>query len=92
MPKYPKPLKGWCTRDVEWHSIKKSQSARRGKILACSTKATSDLIITVLEDEMPWATIRELKELITYDEEAKKVLQAYIDAGQGDEYAIAHFG
>lgn len=91
MSKYPKPLKGWCSCDIKWHSLKKSRYARRGKILACSTKATSDLIVTVLKDEMPWATIKELKELITFDEEAKKVLQAYIDAGQGDEYAIEHF-
>lgn len=91
MPKYTKPLKGWRARDVEWYSLKKSQSAKRGKILACSTKATSALIVAILEDEMPWGTIKELKELITYDEEAKKVLQAYIDAGQGDEYAIGHF-
>ncbi len=88
MPKLPKTPKGWYSRDVEWYPLKKPRSR---KALAYSTKAASDLIVAVLEYEMPWATIKELNGLITYDQEAKKVLQAYIDAGQGDEYAIEHF-
>ncbi len=72
MSKLPKTPKGWRARDVDWHSLKKSQRARRSKVIAYSTKAASDLIVAVLEYEMPWATIKELKELITYDQEAKK--------------------
>lgn len=91
MPKLPKPPKGWYSRDVEWHSIKKSRVAKRGKILAYSTQATSDLIVMLAEDN-PKATIREIQQMINFDGEAEKVLQAYIDKGWGEAIAHEHFG
>lgn len=91
MPKLSKAPKGWYSRDVEWYSIKKSRAAKRGKILAYSTKATSDLIVMLAEDN-PKATIREIQQMINFDTEAEKVLQAYIDKGQGEEIAYKHFG
>jgi hypothetical protein len=84
MPKLRKTPKGWNSGDVEWYSLKKSKGAKRGKILAYSTKASSDLIV-MLAEENPDATIIELQKMINFDAEAEKVLQAYIDAGQGEE-------
>lgn len=90
MPKLPKAPKGWYSRDVEWYSIKKSRGTKRGKLLACSTKATSDLIVMLAEDN-PKATIKEIPQMINFDGEAEKVLQAYIDKGQGEEIVYEHF-
>lgn len=87
MPKLPKTPKGWLSRDVEWYFIEKEKRARK---IAYSTHATSNLIV-VLAKKNPQATIKELRRMITYDREAKKVLQAYIDAGKGDETASERF-
>ena len=74
----------WASTDVEWHV----PNAKRP--IAYSTKATSDYI-EVLADENPAATISELQGLVNYDQDAKKVLQQYIDAGHGDQVASEWF-
>ena len=84
-PTLPKTKKAdWAGHDVEW-SIPGKKTP-----IAYSTKATSDLI-EVLADDNPTATISELKGKIGYDAEAKKVLQRYIDAGYGDQVANEWF-
>ena len=57
----------------------------RKKPIAYSTVATRDLI-TLLAQEYG-GTIREIQSYINYDNEAKTVLQAYIDRGYGDQIA-----
>lgn len=74
----------WASTDVEW----RVPNAKRP--IAYSTKATSDYI-EVLADENPAATISELQGLVNYDQDAKKVLQQYIDAGHGDQVASEWF-
>ena len=74
----------WSAHDVEWHIPGKKTP------IAYSTVATSDLI-EILAENNPTATIKELIEEINYDEDAKKVLQQYIDAGYGDQVANEWF-
>ena len=74
----------WASHDVEWHIPGKKTP------IAYSTVATSDGI-EVMADENPTATISELKGLIKYDADAKKVLQQYIDAGYGNQVANEWF-
>ena len=84
-PSTPKTKKAdWAGHDVEWHIPGKKTP------IAYSTKAASDLI-EVMADDNPTATISELKDKITYDVEAKKVLQSYIDSGYGDHVANEWF-
>ena len=64
--------------DVTWHIPK------RKRPLAYSTQATSDLIAAL---STKGRTIREVYAAITYDVEAKHILQLYIDKGYGDEAA-----
>ncbi len=90
MSKMPKVPKGWYSRDVAWHPIKKSKGAKRGRTIAYSSKATSDLIVMLAEDN-PKATIREIQKIINFDGEAEKVLQVYIDKGWGEAIAYEHF-
>lgn len=52
--------------------------------VAYSTKAASDLIIALSKDG---ATIREVRDRITYDIEARKILNIYIEKGYGDTVA-----
>ena len=68
--------------DVEW------RSPGRKTPIAYSTKATSDLIAVLAEQG---GTIREVQSRINYDQEAKVVLQAYIDRGYGDVEARQWF-
>lgn len=75
----------WSSDDVSWTLPDDVKHP-----IAYSTKATSDLI-EALSDENPTATISELKSLVTYDQEAKKVLQQYIDSGYGDQVASEWF-
>ena len=75
----------WASTDVSWTLPGEVKSP-----IAYSTKATSDLI-EALSDENPTATISELKGLVTYDQEAKRVLQQYIDAGYGEQVASEWF-
>ena len=56
--------------------------------IAYSTRATSDLIAALAEQG---GTIREVQSRINYDQEAKAVLQAYIDRGYGDVEARRWF-
>jgi len=62
--------------DIEWH-VK-----GRKKPIAYSTKASSDLIKVLVEEHFD-ATISEIHGMIHFDEEAKSVLQKYIDLGLG---------
>jgi len=74
----------WASHDVEWHVPGKKTP------IAYSTVAASDLIEALVEDN-PSATIKDLLGKVTYDQEAKKVLQQYIDAGYGDQVANEWF-
>ena len=74
----------WASHDVEWGVPGKKTP------IAYSTVAASDLIEALAEDN-PSATIKDLLGKVTYDEEAKKVLQQYIDAGYGDQVANEWF-
>ena len=74
----------WSAHDVEW-TVPGYKTP-----IAYSTKATSDLI-NVLAEENPTATISELKSMIGYDVEAKRVLQQYIDSGCGNQIANEWF-
>lgn len=76
----------WAAHDVQWYSLKPGSKT----IVAYSTRAASDLIEALSEDN-PQMTISELRDTINYDDEAKKVLQAYIDSGFGGEIAYNHF-
>ena len=70
--------------DVAWHI------PGRKTPVAFSTTATSYLIaVLALEHESD--TIRDLQTRINYDQEAKAVLQAYIDRGFGGQVASEWF-
>lgn len=77
MPKYPKGH-----TDVAFYSSKR-------KKIAGSTTATNDFLVIIHEDH-PEMTISQLKELLLdktkfiYHPEAIAVLDAYIEAGEGD--------
>ena len=75
----------WPATDVQWTLPGDIKNP-----IAYSTVATSDLI-DALADDNPTATIKELRDKINYDEDAKKVLQQYIDAGYGDQIANEWF-
>ena len=66
---------------VQWHVPK------RKRPIAYSTKATSDIITTLMGN----LTIKELRERITYDVEVKQVLDEYIKRGFGDWLCREHF-
>lgn len=74
----------WSAHDVEWLLPGKKNP------IAYSTVATSDLI-EALSEQYPNATISQLMPAINYDEDAKKVVQQYIDAGYGDQVAYDWF-
>ena len=74
----------WAAHDVEWRIPGQKTP------IAYSTRAASDLIEALAEDN-PSATIKELLNKVTYDEEAKKVLGQYIDAGFGNQTANEWF-
>lgn len=76
MPKKRKTPKGWLCHDVEWTIPKKK------KPIAYSSEATNNLIVLLAKETS--GTIKEVYEQINYDQEAKKVLKAYIDKGFGD--------
>jgi N12 class adenine-specific DNA methylase len=78
----------WSAHDVTW--TLPAGSPNKATVVAYSTKATSDTI-DVMADENPTATISQLRDLILYDQDAKKVLQQYIDAGYGDQVASEWF-
>ena len=64
--------------DVSWTN---PQSKINSKPIVYSTKAVSDLIVLLLADG---CTIKELKDKINYDNEAKDIIQKYIDLGYGE--------
>ena len=71
--------------DVSWVSPK---SKINSKPIAYSTKAVSDLIVLLSADG---CTIKELKDKINYDNEAKDIIQKYIDLGYGELIAKDYF-
>ena len=84
-PKFtPAKKSDWNAHDVEWFDNEHK------KPLAYSTRATSDLI-EILAQDNPKATISEIKDLITYDDEAKQVIDAYISNGYGNQNAYDWF-
>lgn len=68
--------------DVEWGVPKRKTP------IAYSTKATSDLIVTLSQD---YETIADVYNAINYDQDAKDVLQKYIDLGYGNKTAREWF-
>lgn len=64
--------------DVQWYLPGKKRP------IAYSTKAASDLIVVLSQDG---ATIQEVHDRITYDVEARKILEIYIEKGYGDSIA-----
>lgn len=56
--------------------------------IAYSTKATSDLIVVLSQD---YTTITDVYNAINYDQDAKNILQKYIDLGYGNEIARKWF-
>lgn len=74
----------WASHDIYWYA------PNTKIVIAYSTRSASDLISTMSEDS-PKMTILELHDAINYDEEAKKVLQAYINNGFGDYSASEYF-
>lgn len=64
--------------DVQWCLPGKKRP------IAYSTKAASDLIVVLSQDG---ATIQEVHDRITYDVEARKILEIYIEKGYGDSIA-----
>ena len=74
----------WASDDVSWWAPNSKT------VIAYSTVATSDLIETIAESN-PKMTIAEVYNSIRFDAEAKKVLQAYINCGFGNDIASQHF-
>lgn len=74
----------WSAHDVEWYLPNKKTP------IAYSTVATRDLIEALCE-QYPNATISQLMPAINYDEDAKKVVQQFINAGYGDQVAYDWF-
>jgi predicted RNA methylase len=70
----------WNSTDSEWYVPGHKQA------IAYSTTSTRDSI-GVMADDNPTATISELRDMFIYDNEAKKVLSAYIDNGYGGQVA-----
>ena len=68
--------------DVHWHVLSKK------KPIAYSTIATEYLIVELAQDH---DTIQDVYNAINYDQEAKDVLQKYIDLGYGNEIAREWF-
>ena len=71
--------------DVPWTN---PQSKINSKPIVYSTKAVSDLIVLLSADG---CTINKLKGKINYDNEAKDIIQKYIDLGYGESMAKDYF-
>lgn len=75
----------WAATDITWYAPHQKSP------IAYSTIAVRDFIGAMVDDN-PTATVRELQAKINYDQDAKKVLQQYIDAGYGDDVVSDCFG
>lgn len=75
----------WAATDITWYAPHQKSP------IAYSTVAVRDLIGAMVDDNQT-ATVRELQAKIKYDQDAKKVLQQYIDAGYGDDVVSDCFG
>ena len=80
----PAVRKDWPSHDVEWTV----PGYRRP--VAYSTVATSNSI-GVMADDHPADTIAQLRDRFLYDAEARRVLDAYINNGYGDQTASEWF-
>lgn len=70
--------------DVEWYlPQRKNNSLYQKRPFDYSTVATSDMIAMIAE-ETKYKTPNEILPLITYDNDAKRIMQGYIDNGFGD--------
>jgi len=69
--------------DVWWYRPHTKFSEDKRPI-AYSTRAVSDLIVVLSREN---ETIYDVYNAINYDEEAKEILQKYIDLGFGNEVA-----
>ena len=70
--------------DVTWYPIDR----KKKRPIAYSTTATSNLIGLLAEDH---ETIQDVYNAINYDDEAKNILEIYINLGYGGEIARKHF-
>ena len=61
---------------------------KKKKPIAYSTKATSDLIVVLAQE---YSTITDIYNAINYDQDAKDILQKYIEAGYGNAIAREWF-
>lgn len=68
--------------NVDWRIPKRKTP------IAYSTKATNDLIVALSQD---YETIADVYNAVNYDQDAKDVLQKYIDFGYGNEIARKWF-
>lgn len=69
--------------DVWWYRPH-TKFSKDKKPIAYSTRAVSDLIVVLSREN---ETIYDVYNAINYDEEAKEILQKYIDLGFGNEVA-----
>lgn len=79
----------WASTDTIWYAP--NEKTGKDTIIAYSTTATSDFISALAADNVN-STISEIKDMVNYDVEAKRVLQAYIDSGFGNVLASDFFG
>lgn len=70
--------------DIAWYEIE----GKRKTPFAYSTKAASDLIVTLSQDN---ETIADVYHAINYDPEAKAILRHYIERGHGAKIARNYF-
>ena len=70
--------------DVEWYSI----NNKKKRPIAYSTVATKHMIGLLAEE---YETITDVFNAINYDQEAKNIMQIYINLGFGNEIARKHF-
>ena len=68
--------------DVAWYEPKRKKTNRH------STKATSNYIVLLAESGK---TINEVYNSVNYNQEAKNILQKYIELGYGNVIAISLF-
>lgn len=79
----------WASTDTIWYAP--NEKTGKDTIIAYSTTATSDFISALAADNVN-STISEIKDMVNYDVEAKRVLQAYIDSGFGNVLGSDFFG
>lgn len=71
--------------DVSWY---KPKSKANSKPIAYSTVATNDLIVILSQI---YDTIEDVYKAINYDQEAKEIMEKYINLGYGNYIARDYF-